>query len=83
MPDCSSTKDLFYILQAEILLNLCNKEKIRISELNALIAFLIKNNIDFDLEFRSKTFRQEREAILQIYINCKVAINLTFRFDNC
>lgn len=70
--------DIFKILKSETFLCLLNSDKIKVVELNAAIALLIKCNIDFDVIFTSGTEREFPEAILVVYIN--PTTNIDFRF---
>lgn len=81
MPD--NCKDFFTILKSETFLCLIKADKIKIAELNAAIALLIKCNIDFDVVFTSGTNREDPEATLTVYINPNTNIDFTFEFDRC
>ena len=77
------SRDFFNILKSEAFLNLINADKIKVAELNAAIALLIKFNIDFDVIFTSGTNREFPEAILTIYINPTTNLDFTFVFECC
>ncbi|MCT4563608.1 MAG: hypothetical protein N4A68_04740 [Maledivibacter sp.] len=76
-------KDFFKILKSETFLALIKADKIKIAQLNAAIALLIKCNIDFDVIFTSGTNREDPQALLTVYINPNTNIDFTFEFDGC
>ncbi|SHJ76739.1 hypothetical protein [Paramaledivibacter caminithermalis] len=75
------SKDFFTILKSQTFLCLIKADKIKIAELNAAIALLIKCNIDFDVFFTAGTNRKDPEAILTVYINPNTNIDFKFEFD--
>ncbi len=73
--------DLKKIFANDIFKNLINTDIIKISHLNAVIALLIKSNLDFDLCFKSGTNRNDPEASLTVYLTPNKSINFVFSFD--
>lgn len=75
--------DIDKILGSKVFEHLLNCNKIKIAELNAAIALLIKCNIGFDCEFSPATTRSYGTVELNIYIKPNTAITFFFEFDGC
>lgn len=74
------SKEVSKILSSEMFQKIVNCDTIEIAQLTAVIALLIKANIDFDVVFTSGTRRQDPQAILTIFITPTVDIDFTFVF---
>lgn len=75
--------DINKILGSEIFINLLNCDKIKVAELNAAIALLIKCNIGFECQFRPATSIQFGLVELKVFINPRTALTFFFEFDGC
>lgn len=75
--------DIDKILKNEVFLGLLNSNKIKIAELNAAIALLVKCNIGFDITFKPATTIDYGIVELNIFIRPRTALTLFFEFNNC
>ncbi|WP_427340343.1 hypothetical protein [Caloranaerobacter sp. DY30410] len=75
-------KDVLNILSTGVFKKILDCDVIEIAQLNAVIALLIKANIDFDVSFTSGTRRSSPTATLTIYINPTARIRFSFVFDS-
>jgi len=73
-------KEVLSILSTQTFQRILNNDIIRIGELNAAIALLIKAEIPFDVEYSPGTRRLSPAAELTIYINPSTTINFTINF---
>ena len=76
-------KNIDKILKSEIFLNLMNCDKIKIIELNAAIALLIKYNIGFEVIFTPATTKNFAIIELRIYLTPRTILELIFQLDGC
>lgn len=72
-------QNILELLKTELFLRLCQSDKITIPEIDAIVAILIKANIDFNLSFSSATRVSLKSVDITIYIN--PISKLTFSFD--
>lgn len=74
-------KELEILLALEALKEIINSSTIKIAQLNAAIALLIKANIPFDVEFESGTRREQAQVRLIIYVNPCTQLKFIFSID--
>lgn len=73
-------KKLESFFNADIIRFLQNTDIIDITQLNALIAFLVKLNIPFNMAFRQSTNEKVASAELEITLAPTIAITLLLPF---
>lgn len=78
--DNSSIKDLQTLLALELVQSIISCPSIKIKELNAIVALLIKANLDFDLSFTSASNRSAAEAILTVFIAPTMTVQFILAF---
>ncbi|MFZ5646727.1 MAG: hypothetical protein ACOY30_03805 [Bacillota bacterium] len=76
-------KELEQLLTIEAFSILLNSNTVKISQLNAIISFLIKACIPFTLTFSSGTREKAGSARLTITISPAITLQFTFTFDPC
>lgn len=74
-------KEIEFLLASDTFRALLCENAIRITQLNAVIALLIKAGIPFDLEYSPGTRRLAAAANLTIYINPTTTVNFTLSFE--
>ncbi|WP_248483998.1 hypothetical protein [Tepidibacter aestuarii] len=74
--------ELACLLESEAFQCFLNSDKIKLAQVNALISLLIKNNIDFDTEFTSKSPRLPATLIITVVINPATRITRIFTFSD-
>lgn len=74
-------EEIGIILSSEIFQKLVNANFIKIKQLNAAVALLIKAGIPFNLIFSPGTRREAAAAELVIYINPTTTINFILNFE--
>ncbi|SHF49072.1 hypothetical protein [Desulforamulus putei] len=74
-------KEINVLLANDTFNTLLNCDTIKITQLNAIIALLIKLGIPFDLEYSPGTRRLAAAAELTIYINPSTTLNFTLNFE--
>jgi len=74
-------KELELILANELFKNIINSEAVQISQLNAVIALLIRFEIPFGLQFSPATREDKANAILTVTLNPTTNIQFTITFD--
>lgn len=74
-------KEILNLLSNTTFLNLINNDCIKIEQLNAATALLIKMNIPFSLSFNQGTRSSNKSAELSISINPNTTISFSIDFD--
>lgn len=74
-------EEILTILATGILNQLGKCDKLRITQLNAFVSFLIKAGSPFDLEFSPGTRRIASSAQITIYINSTTTISRKIAFE--
>lgn len=72
--------EIFKILTSETFSSLLNREAVKITELNAIIALLIEFNIPFNLTYFHQTNAAIPRVSLYISISPKIKIEFCFYF---
>lgn len=75
------SKEIATILASEAFCKISNSDTIKIIELNAAIALLIKTNIPFDVFFSPGTRRDSPSITLEIYINPNSRIKFSITLE--
>lgn len=81
MADFNINQEIAILFSTEAFRQLFTSDVIRIAQLNAAIALLIKLGIPFDVEFSPGTRRVATAAQLTIYINPTTTLNFTLTFE--
>lgn len=74
-------KEIMSLLATDTFIKLLGSSNIKVVELNAAIALLIKANLDFDLLFTSGTRRSNPQAILTIHINSSTNVDFNITLE--
>ncbi|CCO07897.1 hypothetical protein [Desulforamulus hydrothermalis] len=74
-------KEINVLLAHDTFKALFSSDALKVTQLNAVIALLIKLGIPFDLEFSPGTRRLAAAAELVIYINPSTTLNFTISFE--
>ncbi len=74
--------ELACLLENEAFKCFLNSDKIQLAQVNALTSLLIKNNIDFDTVFTSKSPRSSATLTITLIINPFTSISRTFTFSD-
>ncbi|WP_099192125.1 hypothetical protein [Tepidibacter mesophilus] len=74
--------ELSCLLESEAFKCFLNSDKIQLAQVNALTSLLIKNNIDFDTIFTSKSPRLPATLTITVVINSLTRISRTFTFSD-
>ncbi len=78
-------KELQVLLTNEVFNSLVNSEAVQLSQLNAVIALLIKSGIPFTLSFTQNTKNNPATAALTVSISStastSIALQITVEFD--
>jgi hypothetical protein len=69
------------LLTSQAFSNLLSSRNMRIAELDAVIAILIKTKIPFDVIYSPGTRRTAESAELKIYINPTTTLNFVLNFQ--
>lgn len=75
--------ELACLLESEAFQCFLNSDKIKLAQVNALTSLLIKNNIDFDSIFTSRTARSTAKLTITVVVNPCTRISRTFSFCDC
>ncbi|MCT4509745.1 MAG: hypothetical protein N4A48_13505 [Tepidibacter sp.] len=75
--------ELACLLESEAFQCFLNSDKIKLAQVNALTSLLIKNNIDFDSIFTSKTRRNPATLTITVVVNECTRISRKFTFSSC
>lgn len=74
--------ELACLLESEAFQCFFNSDKIQLVQVNAITSLLIKNNIDFETVFTSKSPRLPATLTIVIIINPLTRISRTFTFSD-
>lgn len=77
------TRELQVILGTDVFKCIINNDLLKINQLQAAIALLIKAGIDFNLEFYSGTDRNSAVVELTIFLNPTTTIDFTVTLEGC
>lgn len=78
----SLLQEVEYLLTIPVFSALIKTDVIKISQLNTVIALLIKANIPFQLDFSRGTRQDKASAELSISINPNTSLEFTFTFES-
>lgn len=75
-------KDILYLLSTSLFQKILNNDSIKIEQLNAITALLIKLNIEFALTVSQGTRADAQTAVLVIPINPTTNIEFTISLED-
>lgn len=78
----NNNKDIIALLSSQAFCNLANSRNIKIAELDAIIALLIKAKVSFDISFTPGTGRIAEAAELSIFLNPATTLNFTLNLQS-